>query len=189
MSKLMILNHTDNPTPLYVGGIGTSNAIDLYTAEEVTIHAGEFKLVDTGVSIRVPEGYKADLKPRSSTFKNFGIIQTNSVGLIDYTFSGKNDRIMMPVFMPITSDDINKAFGNFIHNVFSQDSANTSGKTEKEIIADLSNVITRSITIPKGTRLCQLEILKASDIDELISIPESEWNFDDRGGFGSTGTK
>lgn len=188
MSKLLILNHTDNPTPTYVGGVGASNAIDLYTAEDVTIYAGEFKLIDMGISIRVPEGYKADLKPRSSTFKNFGLIQTNSVGLIDYTYSGKEDRIKMPVQMLLTSDDIQDMFKDFITTTCTQN-ASTAGKTDKEIIDMITPKIKRSVTIPKGTRLCQLEILKASDIDEVVSIPEQEWEFDNRSGFGSTGTK
>ena len=189
MSKLMILNHTDNPTPLYIGGVGTSNAIDLYTAEDVIIHAGESALIDMGISIRVPEGYKADLKPRSSTFKNFGIIQTNSVGLIDYTYSGVNDRIKMPVYMPLLHEDIADMFKEFIANVAIADMSSTSGKTANELIEQLTPSVKRFVRIPKGTRLCQLEILKASDIDEVISIPESEWDFEDRGGFGSTGDK
>ena len=189
MSKLQILNHTDNPTPLYIGGIGTSNAIDLYTAEDVIINAGESALIDMGVSIRVPEGYKADLKPRSSTFKNFGIIQTNSIGLIDYTYSGVNDRIKMPVYMPLTNEDIKDMFKEFIANCVIADTAKTAGKTAKEIIEELTPSTKRFVRIPKGTRLCQLEILKSSDIDEVISVPKEDWDFNDRGGFGSTGNK
>lgn len=186
MKKLLILNHTDNPTPEYIGGVGHSNAIDLYTAEDVTITAGESKIIDMGISIKVPDGYKADLKPRSSTFKKYGIIQTNSVGLIDSTYSGKNDRIGMPVFMPLTKDDIKECFKQFIYNL-SNEEISTAGKTTKEIVELLLPVNFRTVTIPKGTRLCQLEILPISDVDEIVDVKEEDWDSDDRGGFGSTG--
>ena len=188
MKKLQILNHTDNPIPEYIGGVGHSNAIDLYVAEDTIIRAGEFKLIDMGVSIKVPEGYKADLKPRSSTFKRYGIIQTNSVGLIDSTYSGADDKIMMPVFMPITSDDISQVFAKFVSNALSSESQ-TAGKTEKELLESIMPSMTRAVLIPKGTRICQLEILKCSDIDGIENIPRDKWNYEDRGGFGSTGSK
>lgn len=187
MKKLLILNHVkDNPVPCYIGGREHSNAIDLYTAEDVTIKPGEFKIIDMGVSIKVPEGYKADLKPRSSTFKKFGIIQTNSVGLIDSSYSGKEDRIGMPVFAPITSDDLTNAFIDFVARVCSDD-ANTAGKTTNELIQSVVPIATREIFIPKGTRLCQLEILPLSDVDVVEEVEIENWEFDDRGGFGSTG--
>ena len=65
--------------------------IDLRAAEEVEMKAGEFKLISLGVSMKLPEGWKAQMYPRSSTFKNFGIIQANSVGQIDNSYSGTND--------------------------------------------------------------------------------------------------
>ena len=188
MKKLQILNHTNNPVPEYIGGVGHSNAIDLYVAEDTIVKAGEFKLIDMGISIKVPYGYKADLKPRSSTFKRYGLIQTNSVGLIDQTYSGTNDRIMMPVFMPITSDDIKQVFASFISNVLGSE-AKTSGKTEKELLETITPTPSRAVVIPKGTRICQLEILKCSDIDGIENVKLEDWNHSDRGGFGSTGIK
>ena len=53
---------------------------DLYLAEDVTMSEGSFKYLSMGVSIELPQGYEAIMAPRSSTFKNWGIIQTNSIG-------------------------------------------------------------------------------------------------------------
>ena len=58
--------------------------------------AGEFKLIPLGVGMKLPEGYKANVYPRSSTYKNFGIILANSVGQIDNSYSGDNDQWHFP---------------------------------------------------------------------------------------------
>ena len=60
---------------------GKSDWIDLRSAEHVMLKQGEFKLINLGVSMQLPEGYEAIIAPRSSTFKNFGVIQTNHIGL------------------------------------------------------------------------------------------------------------
>lgn len=73
-----------------------SDWIDLRAAETVELKAGDFKYISLGVSIQLPEGYEAHMAPRSSTFKNFGIIQTNSVGVIDQSYCGDNDIWKMP---------------------------------------------------------------------------------------------
>ena len=65
--------------------------IDLRTAEDVDLKAGEFKLISLGVSMKLPEGYEAHIVPRSSTFLKYGIIQTNHMGVIDNSYSGDND--------------------------------------------------------------------------------------------------
>ena len=59
---------------------------------------GDFALIPLGIAVRLPFGYEAHVAPRSSTFKNFGIIQTNGVGIIDNTYCGDNDQWMMPVY-------------------------------------------------------------------------------------------
>lgn len=73
--------------------------IDLRCAVEegVELQAGEFALIPLGVAIEVPEGYESLLAPRSSTFKTWGIIQTNSIGIIDESYKGDNDQWLMPV--------------------------------------------------------------------------------------------
>ncbi|OHD22849.1 MAG: deoxyuridine 5'-triphosphate nucleotidohydrolase [Spirochaetes bacterium GWC1_27_15] len=70
---------------------GKSDWYDLRSAEDVTLKAGEFKLISLGVSMELPEGYEAYVIPRSSTYKTFGIIQTNHLGLIDEIYKGNND--------------------------------------------------------------------------------------------------
>lgn len=70
--------------------------IDLRAAEDVELKAGEFKLISLGVSMKLPLGYEALVIPRSSTFKHWGIIQTNHCGLIDNSYCGDNDIWMFP---------------------------------------------------------------------------------------------
>lgn len=65
--------------------------IDLRAAEDVEMEAGDFKLISLGVSMKLPEGYEAHIVPRSSTFKNWGILQTNHMGIIDNSYSGDDD--------------------------------------------------------------------------------------------------
>lgn len=77
---------------------GKSDWIDLRAAEEVTLQKGEFRLIPLGVAMELPEGYEAHVVPRSSTFKNFGIIQTNHQGVIDCSYCGDNDQWFMPVY-------------------------------------------------------------------------------------------
>ena len=77
---------------------GKSDWIDLRASEEVTLKAGEFCLIPLCVAMELPEGYEAHVVPRSSTFKNYGIIQTNSCGIIDGTYCGDDDMWRMPVY-------------------------------------------------------------------------------------------
>ena len=72
--------------------------IDLRSAETIELKAGDFKLIPLGVAIQLPEGYEAHIAPRSSTFKNWGILQTNSIGIIDNSYCGDNDQWLMPVY-------------------------------------------------------------------------------------------
>ncbi len=77
---------------------GKSDWIDLRVAENVILKKGDFKLIDMGISLELPKGYEMLLVARSSTFKNFGLIQTNALGVIDESYSGDDDHIMMPVY-------------------------------------------------------------------------------------------
>ena len=86
----------DIPRLCYVEG--KSDWIDLAAAEEVALKAGEFRLIPLGVAMELPAGYEAHLVPRSSTFKNYGILQTNSMGVVDCSYCGDNDMWRMPVF-------------------------------------------------------------------------------------------
>ena len=70
--------------------------IDLRVAEDVAMEQGEYRLLSLGISMQLPEGYEAHVAPRSSTFKNFGIICANSFGIIDESYCGDNDVWMFP---------------------------------------------------------------------------------------------
>ena len=74
---------------------GKSDWIDLRAAEDVVMKKGDFYLIPLGVAMKLPEGYEAHIVPRSSTFKNFEIIQTNHQGVIDNSYSGDNDEWKM----------------------------------------------------------------------------------------------
>jgi len=65
--------------------------IDLRAAETVEMKQGEYRIISLGVSMRLPYGFEAHVVPRSSTFKNFGILLANSFGVIDNSYSGDND--------------------------------------------------------------------------------------------------
>lgn len=75
-----------------------SDWIDLRSSERVELKKGESAIIKLGVGIEIPEGYEAHIVPRSSTFKKWGIIQTNSMGVIDNSYSGDNDEWMLPVY-------------------------------------------------------------------------------------------
>ena len=76
---------------------GKSDWIDLRASEEVTLKKGDYALIPLGVAMELPQGYEAHIVPRSSTFKNFGLIQTNSCGVVDCTYCGDEDMWRMPV--------------------------------------------------------------------------------------------
>lgn len=94
--KIKIKYHSDKISKLeYIDG--KSDWIDLRAAEDVTLKKGEFKLISLGISMELPVGYEAVIVPRSSTYKNFGIIQTNHMGVIDESYCGDDDVYKMPV--------------------------------------------------------------------------------------------
>lgn len=119
--------------------------IDMYAAEDVELKAGDFKLVHLGVAMQLPEGYEAHLAPRSSTYKKWGVIQANSVGVIDNSYCGPNDWWLFPA------------------------------------------IAMRDTKISKGDKICQFRIMKKQETIDFIAVEELAGN--DRGGFGSTGTK
>lgn len=124
--------------------------IDLYAAEDVTLKQGESALVSLGFAMEFPEEYEAHLLPRSSTFKKWGIIQTNSMGIIDHTYCGDKDIWKMPVYCLVPKD------GEVTH-------------------------------IKKGDKICQFRLMKR--MKEVKFNEVDSLNNEDRGGFGSTGSK
>ena len=96
MLNIDIVYH--NPNVPKLEKVDNGDWIDLRASVGGAFKKGDFALIDLGVSMRLPEGYEAHIAPRSSTFKHWGIFQTNSVGVIDNSFSGTNDVWKMPCF-------------------------------------------------------------------------------------------
>lgn len=93
---------------------GKSDWIDLRAAETVEMKQGEFKLIPLGIAVQLPQGYEMNIVPRSSTFKNFGIIQTNSFGVVDESYCGDNDQIFFPALaMRDTTINVNDRICQF----------------------------------------------------------------------------
>lgn len=90
-----------------VDKISICDWIDLRAAEDVELRAGEFKIIPLGVAMEIPKRYEAHLVARSSTFKKWGVIQTNCMGVIDNSYCGDNDEWGMPV-VALRDTKINK---------------------------------------------------------------------------------
>lgn len=71
-------------------------AFDFEALEKVVFDPGEWKLVDTGTIIATPEGYCLVVAPRSSIFKNYGLMQVNSIGIVDQDYCGNTDTVKFP---------------------------------------------------------------------------------------------
>ena len=97
LSPKIKIKYKDSDMPK-IEKIEQGDWIDLRTAEEVSMLAGEFKLIPLGVAMQLPKGKEAHVVPRSSTYKNFGVLQTNSMGVIDESYSGDNDFWFFPAF-------------------------------------------------------------------------------------------
>lgn len=96
MKRIKIKYFTDKIDKIEKISIG--DFIDLRSAENFSLKQGEFALIPLGVGMILPKGFEAHVVPRSSTFKNYYIIQTNSIGIIDNSYCGNNDQWMMPVY-------------------------------------------------------------------------------------------
>lgn len=135
--------------------------IDLRAAEDVFVPFNDVRLISLGVSMKLPEGYEAHVVPRSSTFKNWGIIQTNHMGIIDNSYSGTNDVWKFPAYC-------------------------LEHRTCENITDDMGNSISLFGTrINKGDRICQFRIVPTQPEIEFEVVEELD--VIDRGGFGSTG--
>lgn len=93
-----------NPNLPKLEKITQGDWIDLRAAKNYHLENGDKCLIDLGISMQLPEGYEAHLMPRSSTFNKWGIIQTNSVGIIDNSYCGDDDVWMMPVMATRSAD-------------------------------------------------------------------------------------
>ena len=143
-SALEIIVQYQHEDTYRLKAIEKGNWIDMAADEDVTIKAGELKLINLGVAMKLPEGYEGHLAPRSSTLKKFGVMQANSVGVVDDTYCGPTDWWRFPAFA------------------------------------------TRDTEIKRGERICQFRIM---EVQPKIRFTEGKMTAEDRGGFGSTGTK
>ena len=94
--KIKIKYH--EPELIHLEKLAQGDWIDLRAAEDAKLSAGEYRLISLGVSMKLPNGYEAHIVPRSSAFKNWGIIQTNHMGVVDNSYCGDNDIWRMPVY-------------------------------------------------------------------------------------------
>lgn len=146
--------------------ISKGNWIDVYANADMIIKEGERAMIPLGFAMQLPEGFEAHLAPRSSTFKTWGIIQTNHVGVIDNSYCGDNDQWFYPAYclMGKKTDCLkrscyDKGIGEFV----------------------------KYTEIKKGDKVAQFRII---EIQPSIEFEEVEHLGNaDRGGFGSTGTK
>ena len=159
------------------------NWIDVYAYEDKFVPEGERAMINLGFALELPEGYEGHLAPRSSTFKTWGVIQTNSVGVVDDTYIGDNDIWHMPVY---------SLRGDYVKN-------NETGeiKLVSEVVQNSHDVdfiektipskFTRGTLIQKGDKIGQFRIMEVMPNFDFI---ESEsFGNKDRGGFGTTGSK
>ena len=86
------------PGAAHLEQVNYGSWIDLYVYEDVTLQEGEYTQINLGVAMRLPAGYEAIIAPRSSTFKRYGLLQTNSIGVIDNSYGGNDDIWAMPVY-------------------------------------------------------------------------------------------
>ncbi|MDK0795590.1 deoxyuridine 5'-triphosphate nucleotidohydrolase [Clostridium perfringens] len=138
--------------------ITKGNWIDVYANKDIFVKCGERAMVPLGFALELPEGWEGHLAPRSSTFKTWGIIQTNSVGVVDDTYIGDNDQWHMPVYC-LQGKDIESENGEEIKGTW----------------------------IRKGDKIGQFRIMEVMPEIEFEEV--DSFGNEDRGGFGTTGTK
>ena len=106
------IKYFEEPTKLKK--IAKGNWIDVYANKDVLVKVNERAMIPLGFALELPRGWEAHLAPRSSTFKTWGIIQTNSVGVVDDTYIGDNDQWHIPVFCLQGKNEENGVKGTFI---------------------------------------------------------------------------
>lgn len=139
--------------------ITKGNWIDVYANKDVFVMKDERAMIPLGFALELPQGWEGHLAPRSSTFKTWGIIQTNHVGVVDDSYIGDNDQWHMPVYC----------------------------LQDKEYRDEKNNDYTKGIWIRQGDKIGQfriMEVMPEIEFEEVDSFGNT-----DRGGFGTSGTK
>jgi dUTP pyrophosphatase len=156
MAKIQIKYHDDELIKLEKLEVG--DWVDLRAAEDVFVSKGEMKMISLGVSMKLPTGYEAHVAPRSSTYKTWGIIQANGIGIIDNSYCGDEDIWHFPA---VCLD-------------------------AKELYKDPKTGKFHAGTwIHKNDRICQFRIVKKQPTLEFEEV--EQLGNANRGGFGSTG--
>ena len=106
------IKYFDNAKELNM--IEKGNWCDLYANKDMFIPEGEKMMIPLGVAMELPEGYEAHVVPRSSTFKTWGIIQTNNIGIIDNSYCGDNDQWFYPAYCLEPKNFIDNQYGTLI---------------------------------------------------------------------------
>ena len=86
--KVKIINKSNNPIPNYETSLSAGMDLRAYAEEPITLNPGERKLIKTGLHIELPEGYEAQVRPRSGLAFKKGITVLNSPGTIDADYRG-----------------------------------------------------------------------------------------------------
>nr|DAX85637.1 MAG TPA: dUTPase [Caudoviricetes sp.] len=175
--------------------ITKGNWIDVYAYQDTFVPEGERAMINLGFSLELPQGWEGHLAPRSSTFKTWGVIQTNHVGVVDDTYIGDNDIWHMPVYclqgkeLEYNPRDVAENEGviwateeEVDNGIIARCSIRVSGQ-----LVEVSKLIQKGTWIRKGDKIGQFRIMETMPKIEFEEV-ESFGNTD-RGGFGSTGTK
>ena len=155
------------PQDQKIGKIAHGDWIDLRSAEDISLLPFEYHQIKLGIAIQLPPDHEAHIKPRSSTFKTWGIIQVNSVATIDESYCGDNDQWMMPVV----------ALPRTVSQLLLYPLAKIFPFLKKNL----------STHIKKGDRVCQFAIVRK--MPEITVTEVHSMDNADRGGFGTTGKK
>lgn len=180
--------------------ISKGNWIDVYSREDIFVPQGEQRLIPLGFALELPQGWEGHLAPRSSTFKKWGVIQTNHVGIVDDSYIGDNDEWMMPIYCLESKkyeftetemvDKFDKSFfgnitikkdndGNEVYFAYKQD---------KKCGYITSSIINKKGTwIRQGDKIGQMRVMECQPNLEFIEV--EFFGNADRGGFGTTGDK
>ena len=154
--------------------ISKGDWIDLYANKDMFIPEGSRAMIPLGVAMELPEGYEAHLAPRSSSFKTWGIIQTNHVGVIDHSYCGDNDQWHMPVYC-LMGKDVKEEIEVITREI------------DTEVFYEQHKVKVNGTWIHKGDKIAQFRIMEVQPTIEFEEV--DHLGNEDRGGFGSTGTK
>ncbi|MBS5307830.1 dUTP diphosphatase [Clostridium sp.] len=145
--------------------IEKGNWIDLYANEDVFVPQGEKAMIPLGIALELPKGWEAHVVPRSSTFKTWGIIQTNHMGVIDDTYIGDNDMWWFPAYCLKGKEH----------------------KVETEPHSTTYPLGVKGTWIRKGDKICQFRIMEVMPEIEFEEV--EHFGNVDRSGFGSTGAR